>query len=337
MNIKRLISYVTLLGFSHLLLAAEPMIYVVRPGETISEIAIEKIGRPVYSKNGSLQKIKSLNPQIQNFNLIYPGQEIVVGSDGKRFMATEPQSSPPEALQETAAEPEEKKSDPSNLTNYAQYGQFGLQLGFNFSRVDSKDKSSGSESAFISEMSPQLNLSWNYRWTENWSSFANIEAIFETITSDTSTPARTLLKPTGTRKTLEFGARKHWSHNAKSSLSFGAQEKIYSHTPNSNEIQMDRVPVQFLRISHEQVLFQVQKSLGFAEVQLNHLFATSTPDHTIKSGSGGKASLGLRHDFQKFSVETIASYGFSKQESNIVSQTEKYIGGLIGVSWRFEP
>ncbi len=50
--------------------------YCVKKGDTLSTIALEKIGEPVYGKDGYLKKILELNPEIANQDMVYTNQAI---------------------------------------------------------------------------------------------------------------------------------------------------------------------------------------------------------------------------------------------------------------------
>jgi hypothetical protein len=68
---------VVLLG-SALARAEETRKVQVQKGESLSEISEREVGRPVYGKRGSLQKLLHLNPQVKNPNYIRVGQWIFV-------------------------------------------------------------------------------------------------------------------------------------------------------------------------------------------------------------------------------------------------------------------
>lgn len=52
--------------------------YCVKKNDSLSIIAYDHLGRPIYSTKGSLEKIKQLNPHIRNENLIYPDEAVLV-------------------------------------------------------------------------------------------------------------------------------------------------------------------------------------------------------------------------------------------------------------------
>lgn len=80
-SVKRGIFIAGSLFFSGALLAAEGMVHVVQPGDTLSQIAADHVGRPIFTKTGSLSKILRLNPQIKEIHQITVGDQIVLSEE----------------------------------------------------------------------------------------------------------------------------------------------------------------------------------------------------------------------------------------------------------------
>jgi hypothetical protein len=56
--------------------------YIVKKGDTLSQLAQDHIGDPVYGKDGSLKKALVINPDIKNPDKIYVGDELLFTSEG---------------------------------------------------------------------------------------------------------------------------------------------------------------------------------------------------------------------------------------------------------------
>jgi hypothetical protein len=56
--------------------------YIVKNGDTLSQLAKDHIGNPVYGKNGSLKKALVINPDIKNPDKIYVGDELLFTDEG---------------------------------------------------------------------------------------------------------------------------------------------------------------------------------------------------------------------------------------------------------------
>jgi LysM repeat protein len=83
MRISKLFATSTML-FSSALYAAEPHVYVVKQGDTLSTIAQRQVGTPIFKKNGSLTKLLSWNPNITDADLIFVGQQLSIGAIGSQ-------------------------------------------------------------------------------------------------------------------------------------------------------------------------------------------------------------------------------------------------------------
>lgn len=66
--------------FHSVVCAAGPFVYVVKPGDTSSTIAQWHIGKPIFTKDGSLSKLLQWNPHIKDADLIFVGQVLTIDS-----------------------------------------------------------------------------------------------------------------------------------------------------------------------------------------------------------------------------------------------------------------
>lgn len=319
------ICIVILLAISSLLVAAEPMFHVVRKGETLSEIAVQVFGKPLYSKNGSLKKIKSLNPQILNIDIIHPGQQIFFGP-------VMPQQQTVQISSEFTSEhkPEEPtgvaKSPLSNIT---------ACMGFNFFRIDSNDKSTGDRSALLSNMSPSFHFNWDLGWNEEWTSRLGFKAENFKILNEAALSPITLNASSGTRFGFEFGVFRHWSEASRTGALLSYEEKIFVHSPTTNSLTIDRVGTPTFSLYHEQDIFSLKVAkLGLgAEVQ--GFFPGTGPAYTTQFGYGGRVYTYLNHNLKRISFLGILSYGYEQQNSTLTEQSRSQLGASFGVSWRF--
>src|SRR5689334_17663417 len=82
--------------------------YVVKEGDSLSTIAARTLQGRIYGKEGGIQKLVALNPEIENPNFILPGQEIRLAPEDAALASESPAASEPEP------EPErEIASDPA--------------------------------------------------------------------------------------------------------------------------------------------------------------------------------------------------------------------------------
>ena len=123
--------------------------YFVRRGDTLSKIAAKNISTPVYGKNGSLEKILLLNPQIKNADVIIPGQEISLAAPAK--------------------EPEFVTSSPERPT-VPRKGHAILSVTPEFMSTEIKgiDRLTGAQAHLASKSNFGLTASYGQSWSDNF-------------------------------------------------------------------------------------------------------------------------------------------------------------------------
>lgn len=325
--------------FSSMLHANEVRFYVVVKGDSLSSIALSHVGKPVYSKNGSLKKLLEWNPSLKNEHLIFAGQKIRLGHFESPDTHTDVYLQSfivREVATEVPADKEPLAPQASAAKVFSQPGELGISTGFEFTRVDAKDKALGGTAAFITDMSPKLVLSWVRHWTESWAYYTGLSLLSEKVTNDTATPALTIQDASGVRKKFEFGFKRTWSGNSRTDFGAGFREQLFAHTPTATSITMDRIPTGYFRLSHEQTLFRIQKAMVFGSLGADYLLGAKASVHTTEPGYASDLNLGVRDEFSNFTVETKFNYGISRQNSNLVEAAETHLGFTLGLSWRFD-
>ena len=143
---------------------SDPEFYVVKSGDTFSEIVWFKFGSPLYGKNGKLLKLISLNSHIKNPYKIKPGQKIIfeqprnvaqydISAVPANEQITEPESSEVLFLKETR--------DP--------YSEYSLSPYFYFSTITGEDSSNSSKAELISNLNFLVQASWAQNWSDKFS------------------------------------------------------------------------------------------------------------------------------------------------------------------------
>lgn len=243
--------------------------------------------------------------------------------------AEKSESAPPAALAPPPASAAEEDSSPS--------GRLVVITGFEYTAISSTDKALGGTSTFLSDLSPKIVMGWIYEITASVSAFTNFSVLMEKVADDTASNPLEIKNAQGQRKGFEIGVQKTWTSGSATALSTGAKEQLYAYTPNNSTISMNRIPTGYLRISHDQTLFQKNKFSVFAGGKLDYLFESKDSVHKLQGGLATQVDFGFRQDYKKFTVETRAYYGTSRQNSNLVEQTERHLGGTMGFTMRFDP
>jgi LysM repeat protein len=309
---------------------AQDSFHIVKKGEALSQIAQANYSGRVYGAKGSLEKILALNPHIDRADLIFPGQRIVIqeADVSHRSLASadeERKIVPSEAPLLLKAETVSERNPVSRLS---------LDAGFGYFRIDSKDKSTGASSTFLSAMNPEARLTWDLDWNEKWTSRIRFNSAAANIFTDTSTDAPALKGASGSRYGFEAGATHSWSPSSRTGVYLNLQERIFTHATETTSVTVDRVPEPSVKIAHESELFHVKAAiLGFG-VSGEAILPGRGPGYSTDTGFGADAVLFLRHDLDHLSIQGSAYYGMIRQNSDLVEQSESHLGAALGLVWR---
>ncbi len=175
----------------------------VKKSETLSAIVYANLKTSLFRQKSLLNKILADNPHIKNPNLIFPGQKIILGNaeiEPQKEIVTNqtPVLSVVIAKQQSLAEQsKELASDTSEITrlrNPSLGPHFTADLGFEFFRIDSTDKSSNANSVFLSNMNPQLLLGWD-RVDTDWAVRTQLGIMAQDLTKNDSSSTLTIEIP----------------------------------------------------------------------------------------------------------------------------------------------
>ncbi|MBX3022552.1 MAG: LysM peptidoglycan-binding domain-containing protein [Bdellovibrionales bacterium] len=357
---KRLSLSVTVtLFFSGLVFASdEAYQHVVQQGESLSVIAQKYIGSPVYPKHtGSLARLLSMNPHISNPALVRAGERVNLGVIEVREPAAEESavgaSTPtasfaaaPAANSALATTPMASAAAPPSpllpvtapatlvATEFKPRSLFRWDLGAEYFRIDSKDKSTGGKAVFLSNLSPQTRLTWDLNWTERWSSRVRVGLQSEKILGDEQA-TKTFNDARGSRASFEVGAMRRWI-DSQLGFSIGRSQWIFARGVDASTIAFDRVESFEAKIFHERTLLRKQTvSLGLG-LDARLILPGQGIGYTTQTGYGGSGSLILRHEMKNFSVEAQTYYGVFRQNSSLTEQTGSNTGLFLGLTWGME-
>lgn len=303
-------------------LNAAEVIYIVKRGDTLSKISAKKLGYPVYGVKGSLHALLGANPQIKNPNLIFPNQKIKLGGIDMPKLASKPIEAAKGAPGRNIASVEEEKK-------FQQKSTLAAHLGFQYSRLDA------GASIFLSDLSPKLDLIWNLVWSSRWATEVHLGVVSEKIQGDVSATPRSIVGGNNARKDFDFTLYRTWSEKAKTGIAIGAKDKVFSRTPGTTSVTLDRQSIAFAQLKHEQALYVLDKSIFGAKLAGEYLLKRSGLGYDVNGGFGGSGGLFIRHELEKVSIEANATYGYEKQNTSLMSHKETTLGGSLGLVWTF--
>jgi LysM domain len=335
-----------LMLFSAASYAAEPLVYVVRTGDTLSTIAQKQIGSPIFRKgDGSLFKLLKMNPTVKDADLIFVGQLLFISTSEDRILSvlkpkkvSEGSEAAPTEISRTLASGEvaqptteaAKNNLPQTSTIESNpKSQIKFQTGFEFFRIDSKDSSTGGASVLLSNMNPVFDLSWELNWNKDWSSVLSLNAQSFKVLDDQSSASRTIVDASGTKFGFEVGAMKNWTSSARSLFAFTYGEKLFTHSVTTNDVTIDRVGISALKLSYEQDVFRIKNARLGIGGDASYLFPGSGPGYHTNDGYAAGFYSYLNHDLKNVSLSGRLQYAIERQNSTLTNQSRSNVVSIF--------
>lgn len=321
--------------------AEEAGVHLVKREETFSQIAEKYLGRPIYKANGSLARLRKLNPQVTDPDHIYPGQEIFIEM-GTREVASAPEAP---VVQPVLAEPTPQPPAPTApaapaaptapimLTAPTTSAQSDviLSLGTGYSRIDSTMNSSNA--VLLSRPSKTVGVRWEHHWTQIWHSHLRWSA--STISFNDTAQAQTLMGSSQTLTQTAFGVRARMAPGLWGTLELGMREDIFapSYSPGTANLETRAIPTMRLLLSKDLVEVQSLKLIGVLGV--GYLSGVSSGDYDVKPGHEFVGQIQVVQKLKNFSIFTSGDYGQTLQDTSITKQKRTDISLQLGISFPF--
>lgn len=327
---KRLITLTLAMIFSSALVA-EGHLYIVQDGDTLSEIAAKYLGKPIFSKNGSLAKLIRQNVHIQNPDKIIRGDKIYLEEATSREPAeaaavveTKPVTPPPTCT--------EVKTPSDEFP----FSRLRVDAGFEYFRIDAHDSVNGGNATLLSGASPTVHLSWDLAWDKRWDTRLRFNAISERILDATNSTS-SITNGSGKRYGFEFGPIRKWNAKRRTGFFLGSSEQIFSRSVSATVVTIDRVQAMFLKATHEEDLLTVKTASAGVGASFAILSGGTGVGYRTNPGWAGDIFAHVRHEMTKSNIEFhgTAYYGMWAQDSTLVTQKGNHIGVMFGVSRRF--
>tara|TARA_B110001454_G_scaffold218991_1_gene249023 strand:+ start:58996 stop:60039 length:1044 start_codon:yes stop_codon:yes gene_type:complete len=318
---------------------AEASFYVVRSGDTLSTIAQKNIGEPIYSPNGSLAKIKALNPQIENPNVIRVGDIInlsakteIADNRSQRIPADEEQKiqkSVPEKIEDKmSCEPAVTiQSNPSEEVLHSLH----LQVHTGLTTFSGIDVATLANANVVSKSDLSARASWRQHWTPNFHSdfFAEARSVgLQSISGSKSLVSENLNSnklglsighKAGERLTIDYG------------LEYGSE--FFIRGASSTLISVESQPIPQFSTQIQYKIYELGSTSLVANLGGSYLGEVSTDNYTVKSGTSYQVGISVvkkMSDQRTFSAQL--AYSDRKQDTSLVLIHEKSVFGTVSFS-----
>ena len=321
------------LGISALALAS--VTYVVKKGDTLSQVSEKMVPGPVLGKNGSLERVLALNPNIKNPDLIYPGEQVqlpggeLAQASAERQPAQIVPEPSPEPSPQAAVDLSPKSPEAASVVQAPAPMQFKrgvyytIAPFYDFATITNQDRSSGAPASLTTSYFTGADFSYGQKWTEGFRTFMHFKlagVAFEAPTNGEGSIS-------DTSKFLAGGGIGTESALSKSvTLGFSAdyQQNLFTRGLDANNVTLDAIATPVLganlswdMITADPLAFGVS---GMVAVDL----PASTDGYRTWTGSSYGGSIYLKHLNPDQSSSSQADIGVFKRNQNtdITNQNE---------------
>jgi LysM repeat protein len=328
--------------------SATALSYVVKTGETLSQIAQKQSSQKIYGNNGSLNKIIALNPQIKNPNFIKIAQKISIGEfieeksaqaesqSPDRTIATEPDAAVDStAKKELEKEPVEKRCETTTPFIFKRRSLVAVSPYFSFLGLESKDNATHSKSTVASKYSTGFTTSYIQNWSERFQSAVHLK--IGKINFEKPTNSNRALNASDTIMT---GIGLETNHNLNENLSFKLNANyskelfVRAISTQSDAVDALYVPSFGSKISYNMIA--LDPFIFGVSGKYSAKMSASAEGYEVRSGSEYGASIYLKQ-FTSKNRETPfeAEFNFSqrKQNTNVSTQVETHL--IITLTYLF--
>jgi hypothetical protein len=305
-------------------------VYVVKPDETLSEIAHSMIPGPVWGTRGSLAQVLKVNSNIKNPNLITIGQKIFLPENTVLQAQTELK-----AQERTLAEvstPESAASEgKSAVPENSEHTNISLGFGLYQSKLSSTDLSSGGKSILGSAFSPELSVQWNQYWQSGLKTYILGSVRFENYSTTSQT--QTVPEHQPTEVNAEIGARVlKLSDRGELGLSLSYAGEPFVRASSITTLALDAVSIPKANISLNYDFYRSVTLKLSAISEVSYLGPASTASYEVKSGVAYALGVRLTEE-RSHPIFAELKYSEAFQNTSITNETYSSLGLNFGMSF----
>ena len=313
--------------------------YYVLPGDQLGRV-LQRMGLRLWGKNGAMKKAIQLNPHaIRNKgNLILAGSSIILPAQVTTHTASSSKNRQPAVAEIVGPVPVDTPSPTLAVEKSPKkssgFGTIMLRPTLSFSAIDSTDNSNQAHTKLFSN----LNSGARFWLIQNWSESFETITMIEFERTDFEPPSnKTLSGAKHTLWDLGFGARikPRRTFSIFGAIHNASQNFIHASQTNTNELVLKRVAIP--RVSAEvmyDVLARTPFRVGVGAESAFH-FSRTANEFTVKRGFSYGGKIYLKHDLDRFEIETTAFFRELNQGTALTHQTVQELGVGLGFAYKF--
>lgn len=349
--------------------ATKPIVvrkYIVQKGDSLSEIAAEHIGRPIYPKNGSLKKILELNDKLNTTDPIFPGDvlDIPVLPDNKITLAKP--SPRPEAniqlqqpniiesnlsltpkptetetiiidpnLQEQKPTQPQNMSEPTPANKQTFKSRYKPSIEAGFFRIDSTDSATGANLIVASEMNYRFRLNYQLYKDTTWNLHL-VGGIATDFISNKNSTTRALTNESGYRREFYFGTGLQLGPNLETNFDIGFEDHDFFYTTSATSpISVERILIPNIRLDQEYFFFHRPTFRIGVKALESYLMSASGTNYTILNGSMFGLGTIVKFALKNFQVSAELLVEQTNQNTSVATQKETNLWMGLSAYWGF--
>lgn len=318
--------------------------YVVQKGENLSTIIHDRIPGPVWGKNGTLQRVLKLNPEISDPNQILEGAVIVVRLPDDLPVAsipgpekeTAPEKDPESASREIASTPVQPAPAPASAAPEEEPSKdrLSLSLDTRFTSLEATEAATATHA----QLNSSHDVGVNAKWTQNWSPKfdTSVEVGMESIDFQASTNAsKTLATTSHTLSHIEVGGISKLNDIFSAAVFFGYGEYLFVHGVTTSIIGVDAIALPEARLYLSAALLSHEKLEAGLYGEAGAVGPGSNDSYTVKTGSFFGSGAYIERKWGRDSMKALRfSAGYEKrhQKTSILDIDQSGVAGKIQFS-----
>lgn len=352
--------------------ATKPIVvrkYIVQKGDSLSEIAAEHIGRPIYPKNGSLKKILELNDKLNTTDPIFPGDVLDIPDlTGNTIHSVESSSKAEKPIlsqqvdtfdnnlkqtpkhadeaniqvlneksptQQSSTEQPQAMSKPKPACQPAFKSRYKPSIEAGFFRIDSTDSATGANLIVASEMNYRFRLNYQLYKDTTWNLHL-VGGIATDFIANKNSTTRALTNESGYRRDYYFGTGLLLGQNLETNFDIGVEDHDFFYTSSaSSPITVERILIPNIRL--DQVYFFFHRPtfrIGVKALE-SYLMSASGTNYTILNGTMFGLGTIVKFTLKNLQISAELLVEQTNQNTSVATQKETNLWMGLSAYWGF--
>lgn len=192
-------------------------------------------------------------------------------------------------------------------------------LGLTYYQLQAQNSTNQSDGKLVSGASPTLRLNWTQPFTEHLKFILGLRYSHVEISKSET---KTLIDTQQSLLEISLGL------NYKIFKARVIQaEQLVDRVITLNDLQVEKIPL---------IMVSVGLEYNFIGLDYNYSLPYKNDFYDIQAGSGFRANIFYRHQFDKKNIFGEIFYSQHQFESSPVKFMDQQVGALMGISWDFE-